>query len=310
MTHLDPGRARRTAQFARDAAARPGPQSPPLHRPRPARAAPDSDAAGAPLRPDDRRGVRDRFRRARALHRRRPRVVGHRRLRVRDVRGELGVAELLVVRVGVRHRRLGVPPRHDGADGRRHRAVARPAADVRVDRPRRHARQRRHGRRLRGDARGPAGPVVAGRPAGRGPGAHGARVHGDGRRRTGRLARARRAPAADRDDVRAVRDPARDRDGRSEGRREQGADALASAPHRRALRAPGDHHARRGDHRHRRGAERARARRGRLDGRRRAAHRRRGRPHVRLLVDVLLGAVGRAAGAPPRVASRSATGTC
>ena len=40
--------------------------------------------------------------------------------------------------------------------------VARPAADVRVDRPRRHARQRRDGRGLRGHARRARVPVVAG----------------------------------------------------------------------------------------------------------------------------------------------------
>ena len=78
-------------------------------------------------------------------------------------------------------------------------------------------------------------------------------------------------------------------------RRAQGRHAVAPAPHRRALRAARDHHARRGHHRHRRVAQRGRARRGGLDRRRRAARRRRRRPHLRLLVDVLRGAVGGAA---------------
>ena len=55
--------------------------------------------------------------------------------------------------------------------------------------------------------------------------------------------------------------------------RAQGADALARAPHRRALRPADDHHARRGHHRHDRRAQRARPRRGGLDDRRRAARR-------------------------------------
>ena len=69
------------------------------------------------------------------------------------VRGELGVAGLLVVRLGLRHRRLGLPAGDDGPDGRRDRALARPAADVRVARPRRHARQPGDGRGLRDHAR-------------------------------------------------------------------------------------------------------------------------------------------------------------
>ena len=122
-------------------------------------------------------------------------------LRVRDVRGRLGVAELLVVRVGLRHRRLAVPARDDGADGRRDRAHARAAADVRVDRPRRHARQRRDGRRLRRHARAAAVPVVAGVAARSAQRARRAHLHGDDRRRAGRLGRADLPRAAGRDDV-------------------------------------------------------------------------------------------------------------
>ena len=78
---------------------------------------------------------------------------------------QLGVAELLVVRVGLRHRRLAVPPGDDGPDDRGRHPLARPAADVRVDRSRRHARQPRGGRRLRDHAHGARVPVVAGVPA-------------------------------------------------------------------------------------------------------------------------------------------------
>ena len=45
----------------------------------------------------------------------------------------------------------------------------------------------------------------------------------------------------------------------------KGRHAVEPAPHRRALRAAGDHHAGRGDHRHGRRTQRARPRRGRLD---------------------------------------------
>ena len=61
----------------------PSPPPPPLHRPRPGRGPPRLDAAGAALRPDDRRRVRHGRRRARALRRRRPRRRRRRRLRVR-----------------------------------------------------------------------------------------------------------------------------------------------------------------------------------------------------------------------------------
>ena len=123
-------------------------------------------------------------------------------LRVRHVRRDLGVAELLVVRVGLRHRRLGLPPGDDGADGRGHRAVARTAADVRIDRSRRHARQPRDGGGLRDHARGAGLPVVAGLAPRSRAGAGGPLVHGDDRRGPGRLGHARHPRARDRRELR------------------------------------------------------------------------------------------------------------
>ena len=194
-------------------------------------------------------------------------IVAGRRVRVRGLRRYMGVDQLLLVRVGLRHRRLGLPARHDGADGRRDR-LARHAADVRVARPRRHARQRRDG----------AGYVVmrcrcsscGGRSPGTIPSAPGgAHVHLDDRRRAGRLGRAggRDLP---RHHVRVVTPLfAVELGGPSSPSARR--DALAPAPHRGALRPAGDHHARRGHPRHGRRAQRARAQRARLDRRRRAA---------------------------------------
>ena len=167
-----------------------------------------------------------------------------------------------------------------------------------VARPRRHARQRRDGRRLRGHARrarcscgGRSRGTTAAQRAGR------AHVHDDDRRRAGRLDRARdRRPA--------------DRARRS--RRSRALIALELAgpfiAERKARTPWHPHHI----------AERygllviitlgevilgtvaalnaRRPRRGGLDGRRGAARGRRRRPDVRLLVDVLRAAVGRAAG--------------
>ena len=99
--------------------------------------------------------------RARALRRRGSRLDGHRRLRVRVLRRLLGVDQLLVVRLGLRHRRLGDAPGDDGADARRARAGARARAGVRVDRRRRRARQRRDGGGLRRHARADGVPVGA-----------------------------------------------------------------------------------------------------------------------------------------------------
>ena len=146
-----------------------------------------------------------------------------RRVRLRLLRRHVGVAELLVVRLRLRHRRLGLPPRDDRADGRRDRARARAAADVRVARPRRDARQPRDGGRLRRHARAAAVPLVAGlapRPAAA---AHRAHLHASRRRRAGRLGRAgdRRAPG--RADAGGARAPRRARDGRPARRGAQGA---------------------------------------------------------------------------------------
>ena len=142
------------------------------------------------------------------LRRRGPRRRRRRRLRVRRVRRELGVAELLVVRLGLRHRRLGLPPGHDGADGRRDRAVPRAAADVRLDRRGRHARQPRDGGGLRDHARGAGVPVVAGLASRQRAPAHRPVVHDDGRPRAGRLGRAGDHRALGRRRVRRVRRPA------------------------------------------------------------------------------------------------------
>ena len=131
--------------------------------------------------------------------------------------------------------------------------VARPAADVRVDRPRRHARQRRDGRRLRGHARrrwcSCGGRCPATIPSAR------------------RTARSYMATSASPRSA-GSRWPSSDLPvgttfvvvavliafelaGPFIAER-KGADAVAPAPHRRALRPARDHHAGRGHHRHRR----------------------------------------------------------
>ncbi len=135
-----------------------------------------------------------------------------RRVRVRDVRGLLGVDQLLVVRVGVRHGRLAVPARDDDADGRRDRARARARAGVRLDRQGRHARQRRGGGGVRRDAC--ADGVPLGEGGARQPGAppRGGRLHLDDLRGAVLLGPARGHRPADRDDVRDRARPHRDRD--------------------------------------------------------------------------------------------------
>lgn len=90
-----------------------------------------------------------------------PRGPGNRRLLVRDVRDLLGVGELRLVRLGVRHRRLAVPADDDGADGRRARARDRPAGDVRLPGARRSPRQPHDGLRLRHHARRDDRPMGA-----------------------------------------------------------------------------------------------------------------------------------------------------
>ncbi len=157
------------------------PHDPADGRARPARARSRRHAAGAAVRPDVRDRVRGGGRRARARLGRGLRPRGRPGVRAGGVRGELGVDQLLVVRLGVRHRRLGLPAHHDGADGRRARAGARRADDVRVrDPPRGAPRRAADGDRLRDHAAADGRAVAARRlPGRRAPVA----VHQDGRRR-------------------------------------------------------------------------------------------------------------------------------
>ena len=209
------------------------------------------------------------------------------------------MAELLVVRVRLRHRRLVLPPGDDGPDDRRHRALARAGADVRVARARPFARHRGDGRGLRGDAHRPRRAVGAGRTPGPRAGARGALLHRHGVHRPGRVGGARRRRPLRRRGGGGVRRPDRLRAARPLLGRAQGAHAVEPVPHRRALRAAGHHHPGRGHHRHRRRAQRAGARRGGVERRRRPAGLRRRRADAGLLVDVLLRAVGRAGRPPP-----------
>jgi hypothetical protein len=128
--------------------------------PRPTRGTPAGHSARTALRPDVRRGVRAGQQPVRPPAGRRPLLRGPHRLRLRHVRDLLGVDQLLVVRLGVRHRRLGLPAGHDGADDRRDHPGTGPAAGVPVARRGRPHRQRNLGRRLRGDAGGDAIPVA------------------------------------------------------------------------------------------------------------------------------------------------------
>ena len=206
-----------------------------------------------------------------------------------------------MVRVGLRHRRLGDAARDDGADARRDRARARARAGLRVDRGGRRPRQRRDGRGLRRHARADDLPLAARsppRPAAQ-TGCPGVRLDDLGR--AGLLGRARDRRPPDRDDVHDRRGPHRHRDDRA-GRRAaaEGRDAVARTSHRRAVRAAGDHHARRGGHRHGRVDQRGRARLRGLDGRRRGRRLRRHRPHLCDVVDVLRDPVGGGAAAAPR----------
>ena len=232
------------------------------------------------------------------------------RVRVRRVRRQLGVAELLVVRVGLRHRRLAVPPGDDGADGRRRHPLARPAADVRVDRPRRHARQPRGGRRLRGHAHGARVPVVAGVAARSRATADRALLHAPGR--ASPRSAGWRSPSPDLPVGHDVRRAARSWSRSSSPAR--------SSPSARARTPWHPHHI----------AERygllviitlgeviigtVAALNALVHGeagwtrRRRAARPRRRRADVRLLVDVLRGALGRAA-RPPTASARSSSAT-
>ena len=178
-----------------------------------------------------------------------------------SLRRLLGVDQLLVVRVGLRHRRLGLPPRDDGADGRRDRARARPPAGVRVDRRAATCSTTASWSRATSSCACRWSSSGRGRRATTRRGGRGAvyiwtisvaqvfwvvlaivdlPIESDVRDRAG----------ADRDrDVWPVHRAS------AEGRH-----ALARASHRGALRPARDHHARRGDPRHRRLDQRRRAR--------------------------------------------------
>ena len=163
------------------------------------------------------------------------------------------------------------------------------APRVRVDRRGRDRQQRRDGRRLRRDA-GRDGPALGAGGPPRPAAACGVQdLHRHDPDRPGRVA----GPAVRAHD----RGPDVPLDHRARRRRvrrpvargaAQGRHAVAPAPHRRALRAAGDHRARRGDHRHDRVAGgRRRARGPGLDGRRGARRAGRRRADVRAVVDLL-----------------------
>ena len=86
---------------------------------------------------------------------------GPARLRLCELRHLLGLGQLLLVRLGLRHRRLDFPHRHHGADDRRAGPGDRPAAHVRLDRAWRTPRQLGHGARLRDHARRHGVPMAA-----------------------------------------------------------------------------------------------------------------------------------------------------
>ena len=175
-------------------------------------------------------------------------AAGLRRLRVRDVRHLVGVDQVLLVRLGLRHRRLDLPAVDDGADGRRADPRPRPAGHVRVDRPRRDGGQHGHGRRLHRHA-GARMVFQWLRAARQDPG-----------RRSACLTYAVAilvaqagwvalliAQTSVAGHVRLGRRPRAGRAGRPGDRRDpQGRHPVARPPHRRAVRAAGDHHAGRG----------------------------------------------------------------
>ena len=136
--------------------------------------------------------------------------------------------------------------------------------DVRVDRRGRDRRQPRHGRRLRRDAGADGLPVAARRPPGSGPAQRVPHLRDhDLVAQVGWLALLVRRDVG-RGDVRRARGADLHRARRPADRRAaQGRHAVARAPHRRALRAAGDHHARRGRPRHDRLALRRRRSEGR-----------------------------------------------
>jgi hypothetical protein len=264
---------------------RPPPPAAPHDGPRPAAAASCLDAARAAVRPDVRCRVRRGSRPVRALPRGGARSARARRVRVLDARNHVGVGQLLLVRIGLRHGRLVLPRDRDGADGRRADPRARAPRAVRLPRPGHRFRQRRDGGRVHRHARRCDRGLAARRPTVTGPQTDRARLRAIRRSGAGRLGR---HPAASRD---LGRFPAHRRDGRAGVRRSvprgaQRAEPVARAAHRGTLRAADDHRPRRGRARHdRRRLSRCAARRVERRG---GADRGRGnRTHLRPVVDLL-----------------------
>ena len=196
--------------------------------------------------PDDRRGPPQRHRAGAVLRpvlrgrrgpgrlgapprdRRGPRRRRRGRLRHGVLRHLVGVDELHLVRLGLRHRRRRLPADHPGPDRR--------GPDPGRRRARRHGRQRlrRDHLRVRGHAPGHGHPVAAGgrhRPA---PPAQLAAVRHRHRGRAGRLGAAPGPPRRARPGQ--LPGPGRGRAGRPHLGRAGRPDQLAPAPHRRALR--------------------------------------------------------------------------
>ena len=256
---LDSAAAGQTLQVMSEVESHPPDSKVEVHRIRrmsgrdPARAASDGHAAGVALRPHVRDRLRHRGLRVRPSARRGPRRIGVGLVRVRDVLHLLGVDQLQLVRVGLRHRRLDLPADDDAADGRRHHSGARSSRDVRLDRRGRARRQPGDGGRLRGDANRVGGAVVTRGQAGP------AATHGMPHLRRGRHRRADRLDRHDPGqhvgchDVRVGGGVGGLRDVRAvAGRATHGRHALARPSHRRALFAAHHHRARRGRRRHRR----------------------------------------------------------
>ncbi len=218
-------------------------------------------------------------------------VVGLLLLGVRDL---LGLDQLHLVRVGLRHRRLGLPPADDGPDGGRGHPGPGPAGGLRVGGRGQRAAQRRDGRRLRGDARADARLLGARGAAGPVPPAVRPGVHGHDPGEPGPVVPPGGPRPPDPDLLRGRRRPAADRAGGPGDRRVPlRGHPVAPAPHRRALRPADDHHPGRGADRHGRGDVGLRERpRGRVDRRRRRRAGRRHRADLRDVVVVLRDAVG------------------
>ncbi len=220
--------------------------------------------------------------------------VGHgaRRIRLRDVRGVVGVDQLLLARLGVRQRRPVLPRRDARGHARRPRRGARCSGCVPFPRGGRAHQQHRRGRGLRGHARRDRRAVAARGPRRPCAPQDRARVRREHLDRPGLLGRAdlHRPPGGR--DVRPCGAPHPHRARRPAVRRaEVRPHTVARSPHRRALRPADDHHAGRGRARDDPGDLGRRAARGvELRGR---PHRTRGhRARLRTVVGVLHDAVG------------------